>query len=159
VTAAGPVVQELLASCAELRVVLTSRIVLRLPGEHELALGPLAEWDATELFLARVRSARPELELTLDTGCVVAGLVRDLDGLPLALGLAAARAKTLPIASLRERLADCLDALGGTTAHHPRQRSLLATLAWSHDLLDEPRRRLFRRLAAFSGGFTLEAVE
>jgi len=119
---------------------------------------PLANPDAVELFVDRAQDAKPAFELTDDNTAAVDELCGRLDGLPLALELAAARITLLSPDALLARLGERLDLVG--RADHPqRQRTLRATLDWSHELLDDDARELFARLAVFSGGWTLEAAE
>ena len=136
-------------------VVVTSRERLQLSGEHVYPVEPLVATDATELFSARTAA------LGLDPGEPesVAELCARLDNLPLAVELAAARAGLLPPAEMLSRLGGRLDRLHGGHDTDPRQQTLRATIAWSHDLLDEPERELFAQLAVFTGGGTLDAVQ
>ena len=171
VLAAASLVATLLAACPQLKVLATSREVLRLSGEHVLTAGPLAlpEDDATEaiagagavlLFVARAQATQPDFALTTANAPAVAQVCRRLDGLPLAIELAAARVAHLTPAALLTRLERRLPLLtGGARDAPPRQRTMAATIAWSHDLLAEDERALFRRLAVFAGGCTLEATE
>ncbi|MGH3136533.1 MAG: ATP-binding protein [Gaiellaceae bacterium] len=146
---------DLSAAAPALRLVMTSREPLRIQGEVELDLPPLAEREAVALFLERAHAVRPELA----AGDAVFELCRRLDRLPLALELAAARTKLLSPAALLERLGKSLDLLKGTRDADERHATLRATIAWSYDLLDEAEQRLFRRLAVFRGGCTLETAE
>jgi predicted ATPase/transcriptional regulator with XRE-family HTH domain len=181
VAAAAPQVAEMLASGPAITVLVTSRVGLRLRGEKEypvppLALPPLiepdqqhdahllyaklAEFAAVALFLQRAQDARPDFRLTGETAPAVAGICRRLDGLPLALELAAARVKVLPPLVLLQRLQRRLPLLTGGARDLPeRQQTMRATLAWSEALLQSQDQRLFRRLAVFVGGWTLEAAE
>jgi predicted ATPase/predicted Ser/Thr protein kinase len=173
VTAAAVLVRDLLDSCAALTVLVTSRTVLRLYGEHEFPVAPLTlpEADsgppeqllraaAVELFVQRAAAVRPEFTLTNANGRAVAEVCRRLDGLPLAIELAAARVKILAPAELLARLDRRLDLLTGGPHDLPlRQQTLRSTIDWSYDLLSPPDQRLFRRLSVFAGGCTLEAVE
>jgi predicted ATPase/transcriptional regulator with XRE-family HTH domain len=174
VAAAGPDVAALLADCPELKALLTSRAVLHLYGEHELAVPPLARPDpgrpppveelagypAVRLFVERARAAWPGFALGADNAAAVAAVCSHLDGLPLVIELAAARAKLLSPAALLERLHGRLDLLSAGPRDLPgRHQTLRATIDWSVRLLAEPERRVFRRLAAFVGGFSLEAAE
>jgi predicted ATPase/DNA-binding SARP family transcriptional activator len=136
-------------------VVVTSRERLQLSGEHVYPVAPLEASEAAELFSARTAA------LGLDAGDAgsVAELCSRLDNLPLALELAAARTGLLAPAELLSRLGGRLDRLRGGRDVDPRQQTLRATIAWSHDLLDAPERELFARLAVFAGGATLDAVE
>jgi predicted ATPase/DNA-binding SARP family transcriptional activator len=165
-------ISELLGGAPQLLVLATSRAPLRLAGEHEypvppLALPPdgagfeaLAANDAVRLFVARARAVDPEFELDDDNVGAVAAVCERLDGLPLAIELAAARSKLLPPEAMNRRLDQSLDLLVGGAQDLPdRQRTLRATLEWSHGLLDEAERTLLARLAVFSGGWTLEDAE
>jgi len=163
----------LLAACPGVRALVTSRAALRVQGEQEFAVPPLAVPDpalpleelrqsaAVRLFAQRAGAVTPDFALSAATGPVVAEICRRLDGLPLAIELAAARTKLLPPAALLARLErkGGLGIVGGGGPDRPeRQRTLWATIAWSHDLLGEGERRLFRRLAVCMGGFTLDAA-
>ncbi len=156
VLAGAPQVGELLAGAAHLKVLATSRAPLHVSGEHEFPLLPLPEDDAVELFIQRGAAVRPDFE----PDEAVREICRRLDGLPLAIELAAARVKFLPPQMLLARLGHRLALLTGGRRDLPeRQRTLRATIAWSYELLDPSERLLFARLAVFAGGFTLEAVE
>jgi predicted ATPase/DNA-binding SARP family transcriptional activator len=165
-------VSELLAAAPRLLVLATSRAPLRLAGEHEYAVPPLAlpdegagfealaANDAVRLFAARARAVDPDFELDDDNAGAVAHVCERLDGLPLAIELAAARSKLLPPEAMTRRLDQALDLLVGGAQDLPdRQRTLRATLEWSHGLLDDAERSLLARLSVFSGGWTLEAAE
>jgi predicted ATPase/class 3 adenylate cyclase/Tfp pilus assembly protein PilF len=153
---AAPVVGDLLAAAPGLTVVATSRERLRLRGEYELPVPPLREADAVELFCARARALRPDFE----PGQAVELICRRLEGLPLALELAAARVKVLSARALLDRLAPALPLLTGGPRDAPaRQRTLSATIAWSYDLLTDEEKRLFDRLSVFAGGCSLDAAE
>jgi predicted ATPase/DNA-binding CsgD family transcriptional regulator len=174
VLAAAPVVAELLGACPALRVLVTSRAPLRLRQEQEFAVGPLTlppagtpapslavvrASTAVQLFVARAQAVRPEFVLTAENASVLAEICRRLDGLPLALELAAARSKLLPPETLLARLASRLTLLTGGARDLPaRQRTLRDTIAWSYDLLVPEEQALFRRLAVFLGGGTLDAA-
>ena len=147
---AAPEVAALLAACPNLSLLVTSRELLRVQGEVEYPVPPLAETEAVALFCAR-SSLEPSDE--------VAELCRRLDNLPLAVELAAARTKALAPARILDRLAQRLDLLKGGRDADPRQQTLRATIEWSYDLLSEDERQLFRRLSVFAGGCTLEAAE
>jgi predicted ATPase len=150
VISAAPGLAALVEACPNLRLLVTSRELLRVRGELEYEVLPLAEPDAVELFCVRAQvDARPAVE----------ELCRRLDNLPLALELAAARAKVLAPEQILERLSRSLDLLRGGRDADPRQATLRATIEWSHDLLDEQEQHLFRRLAVFAGGCTLDAAE
>ena len=155
---AAPRITEILAECAQVKALVTSRIPLDVRGEHQYQVRPLANPDAVQLFVDRARDAKPAFELTDDNSPAVDELCGRLDGLPLALELAAGRIPLLSPQALLERLGTRLD-LAARADHPERQRTLRATLDWSHDLLDDDARGLFARLAAFSGGWTLEAAE
>jgi predicted ATPase/DNA-binding XRE family transcriptional regulator len=172
--AAAPLVYALLLSSPATTLLVTSRSALRLRGEHEFpvpslelpsetaAVSPddIARWPATELFWERAQAVMPDLELDHRNAGLVADICRKLDGLPLAIELAAARVKHLPLAAVRDQLEDRLQLLVGGPLDLPlRQRAIRDTVAWSHDLLNEEEVRLFRRLSVFSGGWNLAAVE
>ncbi len=146
---------ELLASCPNLEVIVTSRERLRLSGEQTYPVPPLAESDGEALFAVRARAVDPSF--TPDD--TVRELCRRLDELPLAIELAAARTALFSPAQLLERLAHRLDLLKGARDADPRQQTLRATIAWSYELLTDDERRLFWRLAVFAGGCTYEAAE
>jgi predicted ATPase len=146
---------ELVAAVPSLRLFATSREALRIQGEAELDLPPLVRDEAVALFCERAQAVRPDVTAT----DAVVELCERLDGLPLALELAAARTKLLAPEHLLERIADRLDALKGTRDAEERHMTLRATIAWSHDLLDEDEQRLFARLGVFRGGCTLETAE
>ncbi|HST85746.1 MAG TPA: BTAD domain-containing putative transcriptional regulator [Kineosporiaceae bacterium] len=167
-------VAEMLARVGKLTVLATSRTVLGLPGERLLRLGPLplpavgADCDlasvlgaeAVQLFRERARAALPEFEVTVANAGVVAALCRGLDGLPLALELAAARVRVLPPEEILHRLDRRLELLTGGAAHLPaRQRSMWAALDWSARLLDPSELLIFGQLSVFVGGWTLAAAE
>jgi predicted ATPase len=146
---------ELVAAVPSLRLFATSREALRIQGEAELDLPPLVRDEAVALFCERAQAVRPDVTAT----DAVVELCERLDGLPLALELAAARTKLLAPELLLERIADRLDTLKGTRDAEERHMTLRATIAWSHDLLDEDEQRLFGRLGVFRGGCTLETAE
>jgi predicted ATPase/DNA-binding XRE family transcriptional regulator len=158
-TPAAPLVYSLLLNCPESTFLVTSRSALRLRGEHEFPVPPLELPSATALFWERAHAVRPELELDAESAALVTEICRKLDGLPLALELAAARAKHLPLAAIREQLEDRLQLLVGGPRDLPlRQRAIRDTVGWSHDLLLPREQKLFRRLSVFAGGFSAEAV-
>ena len=153
---AAPVVSAILGACAGVRVLSTSRAPLRVAGEHEYRVDPLPDKQAAALFTERARAVGREVapDATVEEIC------RRLDGLPLAVELAAARTKLLAPERLLERLDSALALLTGGARDAPeRQRTLRATIEWSYDLLDPGRRELFGRLSVFSGSFSLEAAE
>ncbi|MDQ4129292.1 MAG: helix-turn-helix domain-containing protein, partial [Actinomycetota bacterium] len=171
---AAPLVADLLGACPELTVLATSRAPLRLGGEHQFPVPPLPLSDAegqvhiaaleqspaVELFSQRARAVAPAFELVAANAAVVARICRRLDGLPLAIELAAARVKLFSPQALLDRLDHGLQLLAGGARDLPeRQQTLRDAIAWSYDLLDAYEQALFRRLAVFAGGCTLEAVE
>jgi predicted ATPase/class 3 adenylate cyclase len=149
VVAAAPQLSALLAACPGLTLLVTSRELLRVQGEVEIPVPPLAEPDAVALF-----SARSGLEASEE----IRELCERLDSLPLAVELAAARARALSPAQILERLRDRLELRAGRDAE-PRQQTLRSTIAWSYELLSDDERRLFARLSVFAGGCRLEAAE
>ena len=146
---------ELLGAAPALRIVATSREPLRIAGESELDLPPLDEGDAVALFVERAQAVRPGVV----ESPAAHELTRRLDGLPLAIELAAARVKLLGPDQLLERIGQRLDLLRGGRDVDERHATLRATIAWSYDLLTDEEQRLFARLAVFRGGCTLEAAE
>ena len=173
VTGAARDLDELLARCPGVVIVATSRTVLGLRAEQEypvpplpLPVGPaglpvpeLMAWPAVALFVDRARAVRPGFALTEGNAAAVVAICRRLEGLPLAIELAAARTRLLDPGALLERLSKSLDALGTGTADLPeRQRTLRATVAWSVDLLDDAERSLLETMAVFTGGWTIEAA-
>jgi class 3 adenylate cyclase len=152
---AADAVASLIAAAAELRLLVTSRETLRVQGEEELDLPPLAEAEATELFVTRARSVRPDLQPTE----AVAVLCRRLDRLPLAVELAAARTTLLSPEALLERLGSRLDGLRATRDAEPRHATLRTTIGWSYELLSRTEQRLFGQLSIFAAGCTLESAE
>src|SRR5580765_678217 len=149
---AAPSISTLLARCPRLRVIATSRALLRIDGERDYAVDPLPERDAVELFRERAAVSEPEE--------AVRAICRRLDGLPLAVELAAARTRLLPPPQLLERLERTLPTLTGGRRDAPaRQQTLRATIEWSFDLLQPEEQRLFTRLASFVGSFTVAAGE
>jgi predicted ATPase/class 3 adenylate cyclase len=153
--AAAPL-SELLAGSERLRLLVTSRAPLHVSGEYEYSLEPLAPGDSAALFCERARSIGRDFapDETVDAIC------RRLDGLPLAIELAAARTKLLALDTLRDRLEHTLPLLTGGGRDAPeRQRTLRATIEWSYELLDDDARDLFARLSVFAGSFALAAAE
>lgn len=195
VASAAALITDLLTSCPGLKVLVTSRAVLRLSGEHVFSVPPLAlpdleheprsiddqrpttsipssdyvtyitQYPAVELFIQRAQAARSEFCLVAENALTVAQICHYLDGLPLAIELAAARIRLLPPKAMLTRLvggdaSTSLELLTGGGRDVPvRQQTLRATIAWSYDLLNEDEQTLFRRLAIFVSGFTLAAVE
>jgi predicted ATPase/DNA-binding XRE family transcriptional regulator len=172
---AAPLIAELLAAAPQLAVLATSRARLRLRGEREFPVPPLAVPAAEEahmplrevaavaavrLFVERAGEVQPGFTLTNENADDVIDICRRLDGLPLAIELAAARIKVLPPAELRHRLRQRLPLLSGGARDLPlRQQTMRGAIAWSHDLLNEEEQALFRKLAVFAGGCTLAAAE
>ena len=173
-TSASPLVAELLATAHNLKILVTSRAVLHIYGEHEFPVPPLglpdtrslpsletlSAYSAVALFVERAAAARPDFELSQENASAIADICVRLDGLPLAIELAAARIKVLSPASMRTRLAGQLEMLTGGARDLPlRQQTLRAAIDWSYDLLNPAEQRLFRRLSVFVGGCTLEGAE
>jgi predicted ATPase len=153
---AGPVVADLLAAAEGVSVLTTSRARLGLAAEREYGVPTLATRDAVSLFQARARLRDPSFEVDP----VVNEICDRLDGLPLAIELAAARTKILTTAQILERLGRRLELLTGGARDAPeRQRALRSTIEWSYELLDDDERALFARLAVFGGSFSIEAAE
>jgi predicted ATPase/DNA-binding XRE family transcriptional regulator len=174
VVTAAPQVAELLRACSGLKVLVTSRIRLHVQGEHQLTVPPLAlpdlavlppaeqlvQYPAVALFVQRAQDAQPDFQATTENAPAVAEICARLDGLPLAIELAAARVNLLPPQHLLQRLERRLPLLtGGAQDLETRQQTMRATLAWSDELLTPEECTLFRRLAVFVGGCTLEAAE
>jgi predicted ATPase/DNA-binding XRE family transcriptional regulator len=169
--ATAALVETLLSHCPRLRVLVTSRQPLNLACERPLSVSTLevpppgspvetlADYPAVQLFLERARMVQPELSLTPENGAAISAICRQLDGVPLALELAAARLRGLSVQELADRLDDPLGLLTAVTHRAAHQKSLRATIDWSYALLDENQRRLLRRLSIFSGGWTLDAAE
>ena len=172
VVEAAPELSRLLEACPLLRLLVTSRIALRVTGEHEIALGPLevppndvvaverlGENAALRLFVDRARAVRPGFALTAANASIVRDICRHLDGLPLAIELAAARMKIFSPATLLVKLEQRLDVLADGPRDRPaRHRTLRDTFAWSHTLLGAAHQVVFRRLAVFAGGATLDQI-
>jgi predicted ATPase/transcriptional regulator with XRE-family HTH domain len=171
---AAPRLADLLARCPQLKVLVTSRAVLHVQGEYEFPVSPLAlpnleqlptsealaASPAVALFLQRVQAVKPGFQLTAANARVIAEICVRLDGLPLALELAAVRLKLLSPPELLARLTYRMEVLTGGTQDLPeRQRTLRNTLLWSYRLLDAGEQRLFRRLSVFAGGCQLQAAE
>ncbi len=169
---AAPVVADLLAAAPQLKIIISSRIALKVQGEREYPVPPLgtpqreatleemAEYESVKLFVERARAAQPNFSLTKDNASVVTEICLRLDGLPLALELAAARVKLLSPQAILARLDDQLKLLTGGARDLPtRHQTLRNTLEWSHSLLNDDEKMLYARLSVFVGGFTLEAAE
>ena len=156
---AAPQVIDLVLEGSSLKALVASRASLRVSGEHEYPVPELAESDAIALFSERARAMKPDFRLNGDS-LAVAEICRRPDGLPLAIELAAARARVLSPTALLARLEERLPVLTGGARDLPaRQRTLRDTIAWSYELLDESEQQLFSRLAVFPASFTLEAAE
>ncbi len=167
-------VADLLGACSLLKVIVTSRAALHVRGEQEFAVPPLAvpdpkrlpdltalsQYEAVALFIQRAKAVKPEFQVTNANALAVAEICVCLDGLPLAIELAAVRSKLLPPQALLARLGQRLAVLTSGARDAPaRQQTLRNTIEWSYQLLDAEEQRLFRRLSVFAGGCTLEAIE
>jgi len=162
--------EHLLQGCAELarsllqsgraaKLIASSREPLRVAGETTYAVPALPQTEAERLFVERARAAKPDFRVN-GAAAALAGVCRRLDGIPLAIELAAARVRTLPVEAIAARLDDRFRLLtGGDRTALPRQQTLRALIDWSYELLSEDERAVFRRLAVFAGGWTLEAAE
>jgi len=174
IISAAPVVVELLVVAPALKVLVTSRASLHLSGEHEFVVPPLSlpdlqdlpppdrliHFEAVHLFIERAQAVQSGFALTEENATAIAAMCRQLDGLPLAIELAAGRSKLFPPQALLSRLTNRLKLLVGGARDLPsRQQTLRGTIAWSYDLLDRDEKTLFRRLSVFVGGCTLEAAE
>jgi non-specific serine/threonine protein kinase len=174
VLGATPQFAALLAVCPRVKLLVTSRAVLHLSGEHDLPVPPLAlppvapelslavvaDSAAVQLFVARAKATRPDFALTRDNAALVAAICAQLDGLPLAIELAAARVGHLPLPAIRDRLAQRFTLLTGGAHDLPeRLQTMRDAINWSYDLLDAKEQRLFSALAVFHGRFTLDAAE
>ena len=174
VIAAAPLVAELLTASRELKVIVTSREGLRVRGEHEYFVPPLelpdltqlpsleslTQYTAVQLFVQRARAVKQDFRLTDETAQTVAEICYRLDGLPLAIELAAARIKLLPPKAMLTRLERRLEFLTSSARDLPtRQRTLRDAIAWSYDLLKEDEQKLFRQVSVFVGGCTFDAIE
>ena len=170
----APTVAQLLAAGPNLKIMVTSRAALHVYGEHELPLPPLglpdspslpepevlSQYPAVALFVERAVAVKPDFELSRENASAITEICVRLDGLPLAIELAAARVKVLSPASMRTRLKSRLQLLTGGARDLPqRQQTLRAAIDWSYDLLSPTEQRLFRRLSVFVGGCNLEAAE
>jgi predicted ATPase/class 3 adenylate cyclase len=174
VQACADLAKQLLQSGAQLKILASSREPLHVRGEAIYPLAPLAipdpyvsfkrqaleQFAAARLFIERAVAAQPAFQVSDENAMAVAGICQRLDGIPLALELAAARVRALSVEQISARLSDRFRLLtGGDRTALPRQQTLRALIDWSYDLLAEPERILLRRLAVFAGGFTLEAAE
>jgi predicted ATPase/class 3 adenylate cyclase len=171
---ASPLVADLLSHCPDIQVLATSRAPLHISGEHELPIPSLElppparalrlddalASEAVRLFVDRARAVQSHFALTEENAEAIVAICRRLDGLPLAIELAASRVRLLPPKAILARLDSRLTLLTGGGRDRPeRQQTLRGAIAWSHDLLDPSQQTLFRRLAVFAGGWTLEAAE
>jgi len=171
---AALLIADLLAAAPDLKVLLTSREVLHIYGEHEYAVPPLSmpdmrrlpplerltQYEAVQLFIERAQAVRPDFAITAENAPAVAEICARLDGLPLAIELAAARSKLFPPRALLARLDKRLALLVGGPRDLPaRQQTLRGAITWSYDLLDAAEQALFARLGVFAGGCTLKAAE
>jgi predicted ATPase/DNA-binding SARP family transcriptional activator len=172
VLAAAPLVADIAATEADVKLLVTSRTPLRLSAEQIYPVSPLEmpvgdegverllQCKSVELFETRARAVRPDFAVSSANAAAVADICRALDGLPLAIELAARRLGALPLTALHERLDHRLKLLKGGARDSPeRQRTLRATIDWSYDLLEPATQRLFVRLAAFAGGWTVDAAQ
>jgi predicted ATPase/DNA-binding XRE family transcriptional regulator len=173
IQACAQLVETLLHACPDLHILATSREALNIDGEEvflvpslttpdsaQTALQALADYEAVQLFLERAKSALANFRLTQENAPSIAQVCHHLDGIPLAIELAAARVKFLPVEEIAARLYDRFRLLtSGARTALPRHQTLRAMIDWSHDLLSEKERLLFQRLAVFMGGWTLEAAE
>jgi predicted ATPase/DNA-binding CsgD family transcriptional regulator len=174
VIGAAPLLSDLLTAASALKVLVTSREVLRIYGEqeypvppldvpnldHGLLLHDLSQIEAIDLFTQRAKAVQPDFNLTNENAPIIAGICVRLDGLPLAIELAAARVRMMTLQNLAKRLENSLGILkGGMRDLPPRQQTLHATIEWSYELLNEGEKELFSRLSVFQGGRTVESVE
>jgi predicted ATPase/DNA-binding winged helix-turn-helix (wHTH) protein len=160
VLAAATVVAETLEACPSLKILVTSRSFLHIYGEQEFPVTPLAQNSAIELFAQRAAAVWPDFAITPENEGAVQEICKRLDGLPLAIELAAARTKILSPVAILDRLHGRLQLLTGGAVDLPeRQQTLRKAIDWSHGLLNEEEQKLFRRLSVFAGGCTLEAAE
>jgi predicted ATPase/DNA-binding CsgD family transcriptional regulator/predicted negative regulator of RcsB-dependent stress response len=170
----SPLLEDIVAHCPYLKILVTSRTPLHVPGEQEYSVVPLATpnlgrldfhelptpYASMALFLERAQAVKPEFELTPENARTIAQICVRLDGVPLAIELAAAWVKVLAVQQIAARLSDSSRLLKGLDQTAlPRQQSVQATIEWSYDLLSEQERTLFCRLCVFTGGCTLEAAE
>jgi predicted ATPase/serine/threonine protein kinase len=172
--AAAPTVSELFAIAPNLKILVTSRAALHVYGEHEFPVPPLglpdsralpslellSQYSGVALFIKRAKAVKPDFEIAEDNAAAVAEICARLDGLPLAIEIAAARVKFFSPSAMRKRLASRLELLTGGPRDLPaRQQTLRGAIDWSYDLLNAAEQTLFRRLSVFAGPCTLEAVE
>ncbi|MDX1378573.1 MAG: AAA family ATPase, partial [Anaerolineales bacterium] len=175
IDACARIAESLIQACANLKILASSREALGVSGETTYRVPSLSlpqdirglsdtnsllDYESIRLFVDRATAANPNFKLTKENASSVAQICRRLDGIPLALELAAARARVLSVEQIAERLDDRFRLLtGGARTALPRQQTLRALIDWSYDLLSDPEKALFRRLAVFVGGWTLEAAE
>ncbi|HSL31720.1 MAG TPA: tetratricopeptide repeat protein [Anaerolineales bacterium] len=174
VTSAAPVVSDLLAACSKLKILVTSREILRVYGEKVYPVPPLglpdlkklppldslSQYTSIRLFLQRAQAVKPDFQITDENASSVAEICHRLDGLPLAIELAAARIRLLPPRTMLSRLERRLEFLTGGARDLPaRQQTLRHAITWSYDLLAEDEQKAFRRLSVFVGGCTIGAIE
>ena len=174
VVSAAPLVVELLASAPQLKILVTSRAVLHVTGEHQFPVPPLTvpdtdslpplelleKFSAVGLFIQRARAVKPDFAITRNNAAAIVEICKRLEGLPLAIELAAARVKSFPPPVLLSRLSNQLAALTGGPRDVPqRQQTMRNAIAWSYELLDDEEKKLFRRLSIFVDGCTTEAAE
>jgi non-specific serine/threonine protein kinase len=173
VLACAQLARDILSACAGIAILTTSRVPLAIPGERVLVVQPLDQpraapqsldelgrCDSVRLFLQRAAAASSHVALDSANAMAVADICRRLDGMPLALELAAAQTRALSVQQIAHRLDNCLSVLaGGDRTAPPRQQTLEAAVAWSYNLLDEQEQRFFTQLSIFAGGWSLEAAE
>ena len=174
VVAAAPLVADLLRAAPHLKILVSSRVVLGVYGEQDVRVPPLAlpdlqhlppleqltQYEAVRLFIERAQAAKADFQVTTANAPAVAEICHRLDGLPLAIELAAARVRLLPPQALLQRLSSRLQVLtGGARTLPARQQTLRQAIAWSYDLLNDAEQTLFRRLGVFAGGCSMEAAE
>ncbi len=174
VTDAAPIIHEFLVTNPDVKIIVTSRAALYLEGEHEFRVDPLvvpevkppfdlvelAQCDAIVLFTQHAKTVKPDFQLTVANASAIVEICNRLDGLPLAIELAAARINLLPPQAMLKRLANRLNLLkGGKRDRTERQQTLRDAIAWSYDLLSDEEKALFTQLAVFTGDFTLDAIE
>ena len=171
-TGIAKLIESLLRACPQLQIIATTREVLNIPGEKQFHVMPLptppadtildmqeiSEFDSVRLFIERARNVQPGFELTKENAQHVAEICRRLDGIPLAIELAAARVSLLRIQQIESQLKDRFKLLTGGGRTLPRHQTLRAMIDWSYDLLSDEERMLFRRLSVFAGGWTLDAA-
>jgi predicted ATPase/DNA-binding SARP family transcriptional activator len=145
-------------SCPRVRVLATSREPLGIEGERVLRVSPLSEADAAELFIERAQASRPDFDPEREPAGAVPEICRRLDGVPLAIELAAARMRAMNSGDVARRLDRLRLLTGGARGAHPRHQSVAAAIDWSYQLLSEPEQELFKQLSVFAGGFDLDAA-